>query len=66
MAKNGFEVVAYMYDVNNVEFAVKETATGRYWAEGFSTPDEAEQELAAIVEEMHAFNNGPFSSAQCK
>lgn len=59
------QVVPYLYDANTVEFAVKDTVTGRYIVEGCSTIAEAEIERDAYLAEMHRFNDGPFSNAQC-
>lgn len=42
MIKSGLEIVPVMYDVNTVEFAVKDTATGRYVAEGCRDVRDAE------------------------
>lgn len=64
MTKNGLEIVPYMYDCNTVEFAVKDIHTGRYIEEGCSTILEAEQERDRYLAEMHAMNDGPFSTAQ--
>ena len=61
--KNGLKIVPYMYDANTVEFAVKDTTTGRYIVEGCAPSTEAEAERDAYLAEMHAFNAGPFSTA---
>lgn len=61
-----YEIVPIMYDVNTVEFAVKNTVTGRYEVEGCHTIGDAEQELEAILAHNDAVAAGPFSTAQCE
>lgn len=58
--KNGLEIVPYLYDVNTIEYAIKDTVTGRYIVEGCRDMADAEDELETYLSEMHAFNDGPF------
>lgn len=60
--KNGLEIVPCLYDVNTVEYAVKDIATGRYIVEGCETVADAEIERDIYLDEMHSFNAGPFAS----
>ena len=62
-AKPGLEIVAYLYDCNTVEFRVKDALTGRIIADCCATIAEAEAERDAYLDEMHAFNAGPFAGA---
>lgn len=58
------EIAPYMYDCNTIEYRVRDTATGYLVADCCANMKEAEQERDAYIAEMHAFNDGPFSTAQ--
>lgn len=45
-------------------YAVVDAKTGRHMAD-FDDVEDAREMIDEITEEMHAFNDGPFSSAQC-
>jgi len=62
----GFEIVAGMDDDGDMEYLVREVATGRVIVDCIPTYREADQERDAYLEAEDAFIAGPFSDAQCR